>query len=1172
MRERIIKKYTSIFLICILLSSLILQNAYALSLPVLGQGEKATASNATASDALASGSDWGKFTQLDGDMVLLTAAAETTDFAAGNELEIYVYVKNAGDGWIYDGSLECLAGKAMDREDDDEAEITDCFINIEQMDENGEWILAEFPEDVIGYDMEQLQEPELNGLALAPGMAYRITYQHTVEDSEEPTASGLEFRFKGETEAGDRETAKTWLFYNIDGWNLEMTEADDTPATASDAEITVRVNGWQDLMDQEEEASASNASEYAELKMNTLSWKMASDVKLEEVEQTENGDGTVTFRYFLPDGQPAEPYLVQVAAKGSYKGKEYQSSTAVVMMAEGEPAERVTAYRYEDDDVIVNADVVSENRNALPAGSELMAERITDPAELELIAEKILQETGEAYDCSRAYDIRFEYEGEEIEPEDAVVRVRIQYKEAVELHESAKQDPQQEVKMLHLTKDDTVEDVTDEIATDADGDVEAASFEASSFSIFVLTQTIPAVPNGTSFKYEDDTVTITARVAEAAGIPADAKLVVDVVGEDDPRFQEVKTRLEEQEDIQEQETIIKKDWLMYDYYFRDANEQKLEVGADVEIQLDFVYKMDSTQSGTGVSTYAETADAEEESEPITAYQLGPDAALNAISGIAVMGGAAVRTMSVTARGTNAVMVVVPNGNSYEVSSETLFTQGGDYSLYYILNNFNIFSKGTVQSGHCIGPVAVGGEAYFGAGNGNGTYKHTTPTYLEGEIKILLDGFMKSLYVGEVNKNIHFTNQARCTTYISEGDKYIDFTEAFRQIQAEADGLAGMADVTVLTSDIQSAKNGKRVDRAPYYIAEPFWKKGVKLTVYGGYSYRFENLSEIGAIDVDETANPFGNAALIDETSKAIELPQVYINGKSELQGDREAGDGLAALFILPNTESVDCSGAWERWIGHIVAPRANVKGMIGDANGCTISASYTNPSTECHMFPYRGDKLQEASLQLKLGKTIDNKIPDGSNKQTFSFVLQEMHVAESAETVDVTIQGEKLKEGVIIESKTNNFGVIDFSSIGYSSKSADGVYYYKVYEKPPTGDTEYVYDKNCYYIKVTVSVLTSTVGTLTTTKVTIDDISYWKAAGDMQSIETSPAILPINKSGRTVVDLSSDAVFNNTTKGQVVLPETGGTGLQKFFNISMCLLLFGMMGITNACQIRKKTF
>lgn len=1171
MRRSVLKKYTSILLICVMLFCMVLQNAYAFDISIRSRNNWATASNATSSNwATASNSD--RFTELSHDDVVMTASALSTGFADGDEVEIAVYLTNRSDEVVYNGRLTALHDHVYD---EDEEESPNYFTEIMQLNENGEWEEPEFSEELIGYETIGITESELLGIGLNAGATYRILYTYCVEAGKDVAkADTLEFRFRGETDSR-KVNANTVLYHNINGWNLMPDQEVYTVMAGQNTEITVNVEGWEELIPDEEavlatasDATPSNAAAYSAAMMDTLSWHMWADAPLEDVEWKNNEDGTMTVHFYVPEDIAAGVYLTEVGAKGVYGKQLYCATEANVLLVEGRPELMVRTYNYEDDEIIVDAELTSFNRDALPIGSELKADRITDEAELAWIAAKVQNETGLVYDVAHAYDIRFEFGGEEIEPVDASVKVQIRYKEALTLNQAAKQAEAEDVKVLHLTSEDTVEDVTEEIATNTEGDVEAASFETTSFSIFVLTQP-PEIANGTFFQYEDDSITVTATVDVTAGIPETAQLVLEVIGEEDVRYQAAKTQLQALAATDENaKTLSAGDLLLYDFYFQNVERNKLVLGKDIELRLDFVYKTDVELGGEayGMSKQGVAGEATQVTVPV--YQMDIDGKITAVEGTAITDKAAVKTTNVRTYGTG---IVVTSRAAYPYSEETIFTQGGNYSLYYILNNFNIFSKGNVASGHCIGPAAVGGTSIFSAGNGKDTYSHTAPTYLEGKIETILDGHMKALYVGEINANGGFTPQGRARTFISKDNRYIDFDEAFKQIEAEATSLAySTGTVKVSQQDVETMKKAVSTSAwandivREHYTIQYFYgpSRMVGVTVDDGYIYEFENLSDIGMINVRGNSAD-ANAVFVDKSSGKRKLPQIHIKGSATLNGidgSIEVGEGFGATFVLPNATEIDCSGAWERWIGHIVAPNAIVSGMIGDANGATICKEYNNPGTECHMWPYKGNIIQDAGVRFELAKQIDGAVPD---KEQFSFVLQSLSETDDIENAEIVLDNVGLKlNGSIVDRQLNNGSNILFKYITYNES---GDYYYKVYEVEDLTDTKFNYDSTCYYIKVSVNVTKSTEGTFVKSITTIEEVKCWKSSADkVQEIyDQKPQAV-----GNVVINLMAHAIFNNTAKGKVLLPETGGEGTRGLLNISMLLFLFGLMGIS--CSGNKK--
>ena len=1113
MRQGILKKYVSIFLICVIMSSLVLQNAYAFSLPVLGQNEKATASDA-ANTNTASRSDWGKLAGLGESNVLMAAASETTDFTSGNDMEAYVYIKNADESWVYDGTLECLSERMEKSDDSEDADdVISYFTAMEQMDENGEWMEAEFPEDVISYDADQLQEPELNGLALAPGIIYRMTYAYTMEECEEPKASSLEFRFKGTTESGANVTTKAQLYYNVDGWNLETIEAEMSLASDSDAEITVKVNGWQDLMDEAEEASASNAAEYAALNMNTLNWKLVSDAELEEIRQTDNGDGTVTFKFFYPDHIQAGGHMIQLTAKGSYKGNDYRSSESLIVLTDGEPAEeeteRATEYQYEDDDVMVNAEVVSDNPEALPADSELVAEKITDPEQLEQIAQKILQETGQTYDCSHAYDIRFEQDGEEIEPADAVVKVQIQYKESVELNEAAKQD-QQDVKLLHLTKDDTVEDVTDEISVDASGDVDAASFEATSFSIFVLTQTAEMK---TEYQYENSEMLVIAKLSDASGIPTGAELVVDLIDEADTRYQDVKNQFSQME-------LTESQLLLCDFYLQDALERRITLNSDMVIELTIQYKNAEPSS--------------DDIQQVSAYQM-IDGKLTAVASNYNVSDNMLQTVSTKTSHTGIMMfsVKLAGAGEHYISSEH---PERTYELYYILNHFNAFIRNNAHLNHSVGALAVGNnlklnQGAIGGASTGPTYALTTNSYIGGTLSFEdvwttfqsynPQGSGSRLYVNN-NDNKKIADWLINAKKVAINPGYLDMDAAFADIQNEADEIAALPG-----KDIYS---------------------GGDITLESGYIYHIKNIGSVGRINVNDNSSiKKGNAVIIIEDAGTVQLKGSVLNG-SNLIASTEVGNS-GTIYILPNATEVEITTT-DNFLGHIVAPKASVTKSKSNLAGCVVSNNFTFTS-ENHMWPIGTIELN-TSTSFNFGKLINGTKPQ--NNETFSFQLEELKYQN----------GSYLKGTLQSTVKNDTNGSIQFTTVEEPYEK-EGTYYYLVHEVPDSANNqaaEYKYDTKYYYIEVEVEA-SGEPDRLISTKYSVTSKKVWEwkcAAGDV--LNGQPVGEPIDM--LTSEYNEAPATFNNTN-GQVILPETGGTGLTMFMSLGVWMFLFGMIGITAVC-------
>ena len=399
-------------------------------------------------------------------------------------------------------------------------------------------------------------------------------------------------------------------------------------------------------------------------------------------------------------------------------------------------------------------------------------------------------------------------------------------------------------------------------------------------------------------------------------------------------------------------------------------------------------------------------------------------------------------------------------NRYEYSEKTLSDYGGDYSLYYILNHFNHFIYGNASAGHTIGAVAVGGESAYSAGNGNGDYKQTTPSYLKGKIKQLIpDGYFQALYVGETNADGNFASQNRNQTFISRNDRYINFDQAFQSIKSELNRYQG--NVKITTTDITNASMLKPWQGTVGNLSETHYELSKEndndlyvLKLENGYSYQFDNsvLNKIVRIDLMNVGSESQNkdTLLIANDSGKLQLPYIYLNGKHDTMSG-EWGKGLSAVFMLKNATEVVSKNAAQKHIGHIIAPLAYVHNMNGDVNGSIVANQLDIPNSESHMWTYTGQSLNcstPASIVINAKKTLDGKTPN----KTFQFTC-ELVSKPSGSTVSY------------LETVTNNKGNIEFPELKVSHA---GTYVFKIKEVIPDSTENIDYDSQEYYATVKV--------------------------------------------------------------------------------------------------------
>ena len=175
---------------------------------------------------------------------------------------------------------------------------------------------------------------------------------------------------------------------------------------------------------------------------------------------------------------------------------------AVTRISNAVTKERIVTY--EDEEKTITA-VVSDT-TALPEDAVLVVNEIQLSDEQKKLAESSLDSSEQMNDYT-AYDMHFEKDGIEVEPENATVTVFIKFNETKELGNDTVKQEASKIQVLHLDDDSNVSDVTKEVDIDENGNVKSAEFATDSFSIFILAQT---VENNRKFVYEDDNVKITA--------------------------------------------------------------------------------------------------------------------------------------------------------------------------------------------------------------------------------------------------------------------------------------------------------------------------------------------------------------------------------------------------------------------------------------------------------------------------------------------------------------------------------------------------------------------------------------------------------------------------------------------------------------------------------------
>lgn len=363
---------------------------------------------------------------------------------------------------------------------------------------------------------------------------------------------------------------------------------------------------------------------------------------------------------------------------------------------------------------------------------------------------------------------------------------------------------------------------------------------------------------------------------------------------------------------------------------------------------------------------------------------------------------------------------------------TNHTFGTDYSLEYLLNQFNVVSFGDVEMNtHCMGAVLIKGD-YSGIGSGfSDSANVNTPSYIGGYVSY--DGPCNSR-----NKHDKIPLYVGTSNTVSDNGKTLNGKVNFNQ-----EGQIYTTDSYVDWSALKSAVTAT----------------SVQLTDYSAETY--DITSDWQTIEINAgsnvTLNTHGRRAFINikGTSTAATVINILDSGtvtnfpKIEGLVAEEDESGIPIVFNLPNASAVNIDSISTPVFGHVIAPDAEINMPTGNYNGCFIGNGMT-VGGEGHRWPYDGGSLIPTSTGFTAIKTVNGETPTAN--QVFNFNLSEF----------------KDNEWKSKETKTNNGSVIKFSDIQYSTDDEIGDHWYLISEDQ-TPVEGYELSTKQYLVKVNVA-------------------------------------------------------------------------------------------------------
>ncbi len=637
------------------------------------------------------------------------------------------------------------------------------------------------------------------------------------------------------------------------------------------------------------------------------------------------------------------------------------------------------------------------------------------------------------------------------------------------------------------------------------------------------------------FVYEDDTMIVKATLSDPSILPAGASFVVTPVEVNEEDVELVRSQLGEDKVLYKYAAV--------DMHFEvDGKEVEVD-GGEVTVSASFkkALKLEDVEAEDQEDDSEKPVFIDEEDLQYAVCHIddhGDAPVVEVVTeDVDVTKNGAVKAAEFTVESFSTVPIVafaaaLTGEFPLEKKPEDVFP--GTYSLVNFLNGYNFVAFGDlVLNKHCMGAVLVAGDlinqndgisfadasnipASFVKGNwilkNDARYAGRNPDNVGPLYLGTVNDAMAKRYLRDGNVERYIFTDANGTKLDRWGSKYSYYiSDSFVNFERAKSAIA--ADMAILES--------RCIDNGDYKKEN------------GAYQIPFGTSGTISGISmINLTGNEKAGTATVITVldSGAVQLPDMRMNG-GNISVD-EVGGGSGIVWLFPNATSI--TGGGDIWVGHVVAPNANINLPSSNFNGCMIGNNITSTS-EGHLYPYTGGQLIPTELDLKLQKTVNGKEPSEEERKKFKFHFEEYKNAVAGkpwepvnkEKVDY-LNGERAGSSV----SEVNFGSIEYT-FGNTLRE-DGIWY-RIYEDDANVDG-YILDDNVIYMNVVLG--KKTVGA--DTQYYIKSKSYYTAKKGVEPISATGA----DKSKLKAIT-DDEAKFNNTKQDSKVEVELYGRKTMK---------------------------